>query len=340
MKWRKDMIRETFQTTAFCFGLIVAGLTLTACGTDSSDVSSFRPAPMPDGQEAGVVAEAREYRDARGNRAFLLDMIHVGPQSYYDGIKSYIADLVAKRPDLIVLMEGVTCFGQSKTDAVTIRNPTRFDPTLMPGHGAGTVEEALAAVGATTFQDISRVESSGFLEMVTCSQLSRERTISGTYEDTATSLDLATQASQRLFPRGTPVHPADLDLSKLSPGEKLVFGSFISCLAEERCAQNPLSMIGWMSYSPTPQAKAFQAVINHVILDKRNQAVQTALEAAAKPGSRAILMPWGEAHMKDLYVRLERMGFSLVDTREVPLASCRKIVGNELLQSLFGPFCT
>lgn len=334
----------------FVLFIFLAPLACQDSATEKSDPSAFKVGQGIDSNGLVVSGKHKTFQKtvqkADGSlkkvSIHLLDMIHIGPESYYSQIKDQLERITASSESALVLREGYYCNDSTGMNIIAVENPNYFKPKYLPGHGSKSLVEATIALSAFDEEDLIRLERSRFVKPSSCGDFTRSgaNSISKVYESLAQDHGLVTQESiPHLFPPDTPSVKTDLDISVIAPHEKLVFGLYLSCVINEKCASKVGGFLHWLEEDHSLQAEAFRMVLHEIIHTSRNQNLIREITLQSKQEATDIIIPWGEGHMQVLEVEIRKLGYEQTEEIEMRIASCHEVVQNTLLSQLFETQC-
>lgn len=283
-------------------------------------------------------AESREFtKIVNGKKVsvYFIDMIHIGPKNFYDNVQNYLKEK-ARGKKAIVAAEGFFCDSPTGNDTVySIANASRFDKSLFPQGSFDDEEDSnessLDAYTDMSSEDIEKIVASGFLKKETCKSLNKKPSISSTYQRIASQFDLVTQRDSHLY-GNLNVYRADLNLTSLKGGDRVLFSAFSSCLGDESCLSSPF--MTWANGKDISLGSVLaKRVIDNIIVSRRNDSLISNINLLANDYD-VIFAPWGSAHMTELYQKLPQIGFEASGIQKVEFAKCTLVTSNLVLSRM------
>ena len=294
---------------------------------------------VEDGQ---IKAEVQTY--SRNNQKIvLIDMVHVGPKSYYKAVSSVMKQF--ENSNALILQEGVRhC--ENKGDIIMLPGEKAdfqileqlYEQRLVINPEAAR-EELLAAgfVEKKCLQD-STLEEPGFIE-----RLSSRFSLYGLIAGVAFLRSQGTISD--LYPDKIKLASGDIASARFTNVvEKAAAGSIVHCLLSLKAKGGCIQFREW---SKSETAKKIQ---EDIIIDRRNDVLLgitfNSLNITSEYGSGyrlsntqnsfdTVILPWGAAHMPGgLLEAIEKMGFVKSKKEGVVYTSCKRFNKNIILNAI------
>lgn len=315
------------------------------------------------GQES-LEMRSQMFRSSDGSASvLLLDMVHFGPETYYQNLAQAIDSYASPLSNVVMLLEGVHC----RRDTLVLRDhikrwpfpqlpelEARFSREELLAVRAGLVSPAFYRYFLGVFEQ--RLAERGlayYFRPQNCPRAAIAQTVSPAPLQLATQMqsvdDLYALSAQKLtsqtglasmtqHDRNNPLWQKMFELADRGHIRAIV-GSDM-----DKSAVNPLAAdqllwlarMGIQESNPRFVHGAFDylSAVWFTVNNQgfRNQIVIDALKAGHQRGHRHFVLPWGASHNTDIAVRLEQLGFRAVESKAIPYAPCtyvRLAMGNE-----------
>lgn len=289
-----------------------------------------------------IKAEVQTY-SKNNQKIVLIDMVHVGPKSYYKGVSAAMREF--ENSNAIILEEGVRhC--DKKGDVLMLPGEKAnfkvleelYEQRLVMNPESAREELIAAGFEEKKCQNDSVIKEPGFLE-----RFSSRFSLYGLIAGVAFLRSQGTIAN--LYPDNIQLASGDIASAKfINVVEKAAAGSIVQCLL---ALQAKGGCIQFKEWAKTEVSKKIQ---DDVIINRRNDVLLgitfNTLSIPSSFGTNydfnmnskkfdTVILPWGAAHMPGgLLEAIEKMGFVKSKKEGVVYTSCERFKRNPILYAI------
>jgi hypothetical protein len=301
--------------------LAILSVLTGACALDTAPLEpppSRGDAVLRTGEDGGEELSLEVTTLARGDqRIVVIDMVHAAPHEFYRSIHRLLApyDL----DSTVLTAEGVDCRGPFADISHFGRIPVEALPRQPD------IEQRYAAVQRL---DIGPLIESGAVRWFDCAEKQIPPSFRAIGADhCAVRGSLTCQAENTWLPTGFEIVPGDIDLAEITPGEMLLLSAWLQNQGFALLLPQRWAFIGWLLAPGLrrdgTETTLVELLFEKVLLQRRNEAAFTMVDAALAAGTRTVLLPWGAMHSPGLVELARQRGFVEIERRPVFLGRCR-----------------